>query len=106
MKLSEVAVKVKVFIDDRIKQINELDATALIEISENPIYHEKFNEFVENCIPDMNKNYIVETINAHFSKSLGVEATVGQIFDEPILVEVIMQPFFVEALKEYVGYQK
>lgn len=106
MDLNEISVKVKEFIDNRITQITSLDATALLDIAENPIYHDKFSEFVETCVPDMDTDYVIKRINKHFSEALKVEATVGQIFDESICVEMIMQPFFVEALKEYVGYQK
>ncbi|UJE34685.1 hypothetical protein vBAbaPP1_73 [Acinetobacter phage vB_AbaM_P1] len=108
MDLNEVGAKAKKFLDDRIAQLTSLDATAILEIAENPIYHDKFTEFIETCCPelDVDEKYVVDAINKHFSEALGVEATVGQIFDESICVEMIMQPFFVEALKEYVGYQK
>ncbi|WP_378347353.1 hypothetical protein [Acinetobacter baumannii] len=107
MDFSEISKKVEQFIEDRINEFKECDPSALIEIFENPIYEAKLEEFMENCAPDIDADIFGKRINEHFEEiGFKTDVDVGKIFDESLCVRLIMQPFFVDAIKEYVGYQK
>lgn len=107
MDFSEINKKVEQYIDDRIEDFRQCDPSALIDIFENPIYADKLEEFMENCGPDIDGDVFSKRINEHF-KEVGFETDVdvGKIFDEALCMQLVMQPFFVDALKKYVGYQE
>lgn len=107
MDFGEINKKVEEYIEDRINEFKECDPSALIEIFENPVYEAKLEEFMEKCAPDIDTEIFSKRINEHFNDiGFKTDVDVGKIFDESLCVRLIMQPFFVEALKEFVGYQK
>lgn len=107
MDFDEINKKVEQYIDDRVNEFKACDPSALMDIFENPIYADKLEEFMEKCGPDIDGDVFSKRINEHF-KEIGFETDVdvGKIFDEALCMQLVMQPFFVDALKEFVGYQK
>ncbi|AYD82408.1 hypothetical protein HOU35_gp120 [Acinetobacter phage vB_AbaM_B09_Aci05] len=107
MDFDSINQQIENFIDSRVNEFKGCDPSALMDIFENPIYAEKLEEFMEECGPDIDDDIFAKRINQHF-KEIGfeTEVNVGKIFDEALCIQLVMQPFFVNALKEFVGYQK
>lgn len=107
MDFDEINRKVHQFIDDRIAEFEECNPTALVEIFENPKYALKLEEFLEKVAIDVDGETFTKRINEHFKKiGFDSDVDVGKIFDESLCVRLVMQPFLVDAIKEYVGYQE
>lgn len=106
MNFDEVNRKVHEFIDNRIAEFEKCNPTALVEIFDNPKYALKLEEFLEKVAIDVDGDTFTKRINEHFKKiGFDSEVDVGKIFDEPLCILLVMQPFLVDAIKEYVGYQ-
>ncbi|CAL1777487.1 hypothetical protein BRC2024_KCUCJSVR_CDS_0127 [Acinetobacter phage vB_AbaM_KissB] len=107
MDFDAINKRVEQYIDDRVNEFKGCDPSALMDIFENPIYAEKLEEFMEKCCPDIDGDIFAKRINQHFDEiGFETDVNVGKIFDEALCMQLVMQPFFVDALKEFVGYKR
>jgi len=107
MDFNEINKKVNEFIENHIAEFEQCNPTALIEIFDNSKYAVKLEEFFEKVGVDVDGDTFNTRINEHFKKiKFDTHVDIGKIFDEPLCILLVMQPFLVDAIKEYVGYQE